>query len=50
MGDRQKLQGSVLEEYGISMRYGLSVFCRPGLTAEEIAQFVGTTWLPQGKM
>jgi hypothetical protein len=50
MGDRQKLHGSVLEEYGISVRYGLSVFCRPSLTAEEIAQFVGTTWLPQAKM
>jgi len=50
MGDQQKLHASVLEEYGISIRYGLSVFCHPGLTAEEIAQFVGTTWLPQSKM
>ncbi len=26
------------------------MFCRPGLSAEEIAHFVGTTWLPQSKM
>jgi hypothetical protein len=50
MADLDAMLKSIEEEHVISGRYGLSVGCRPSLTANEIAEVRGTNRLPHPKM
>lgn len=50
MANLEEMLASILEEHQITGRYGLSVFSRPGLTADQIAEFVGSERLPHSQM
>jgi len=50
MANLDEMRLSILEEGGVSGRFGLSVCCRSGMTANQIAQLVGNVRLPHPRM